>query len=59
MSRERLLVIGNGMVGQRFLEQLTSRVGADAFEITVFGEEPRAAYDRVALTSWFGPPAAA
>jgi nitrite reductase (NADH) large subunit len=47
----RVVVVGNGMVGQRFLEQLVKRAGAD--EITVFCEEPRPAYDRVALTSFF------
>jgi nitrite reductase (NADH) large subunit len=46
-------VIGNGMVGQRFLEQLTSRMSSDAIDVTVFCEEPRAAYDRVQLTSFF------
>ena len=47
----KIVVIGNGMVGQRFLEQLVAR-GAD-HEITVFCEEPRPAYDRVQLTSYF------
>ncbi len=47
----RIAVIGNGMVGQRFLEHLAPR-GKDC-EITVFCEEPRPAYDRVQLTSFF------
>ena len=47
----RIAVIGNGMVGQRFLEQLASR--SKDCEITVFCEEPRPAYDRVQLTSFF------
>ena len=47
----KIVVIGNGMVGQRFLEHLTSRLQGSA-EITVFCEEPRAAYDRVQLTSF-------
>ena len=47
----KIVVIGNGMVGQRFLEQLVSR--GERFEITVFCEEPRPAYDRVQLTSFF------
>jgi len=47
----RVVVIGNGMVGQRFLEKLAAR-GGD-YEITVFCEEPRPAYDRVQLTSFF------
>src|SRR6188508_3310874 len=49
----KLICVGNGMVGQRFLEQLTNRRSSDALDITVFGEEPRAAYDRVQLTSFF------
>ena len=47
----RVVVIGNGMVGQRFLEKLIERGGN--YEITVFCEEPRPAYDRVQLTSYF------
>ena len=51
----RIAVIGNGMVGQRFLEQLVRHVKDEAHEveITVFCEEPRPAYDRVQLTSFF------
>ena len=48
----KLIVIGNGMVGHRLLEQLTTGSAA-GLEITVLGEEPRAAYDRVHLTSFF------
>jgi nitrite reductase (NADH) large subunit len=47
---QKLVVIGNGMVGQRFLEQLAGR---GELEITVFCDEPRPAYDRVQLTSVF------
>jgi len=53
MKTQKIVVIGNGMVGQRFLEQLTSRMASDAVDVTVFCEEPRAAYDRVQLTSFF------
>ncbi|HEY6820842.1 MAG TPA: nitrite reductase large subunit NirB [Burkholderiales bacterium] len=52
MTKTRVVVIGNGMVGQRFLEQLVKR-GGGAFEITALCEEPRPAYDRVQLTSFF------
>src|SRR3954466_471595 len=38
------------MVGQRFIEQLAAR---GDFDITIFCEEPRPAYDRVQLTSFF------
>src|SRR5687768_17774220 len=51
----RIAVIGNGMVGQRFLEQLVrhAKDRSHEVEITVFCEEPRPAYDRVQLTSFF------
>src|ERR1700737_4013831 len=47
----KIVVIGNGMVGQRLLEQLQAT--ASDFEITVLCEESRPAYDRVHLTSYF------
>ena len=46
----RIVVVGNGMVGQRFLEKLPS---GDSFAVTVIGEEPRPAYDRVQLSAFF------
>jgi nitrite reductase (NADH) large subunit len=48
----KLLVIGNGMVGQRFLDTVV-RDAAGQFDITVVCEEPRFAYDRVHLSSFF------
>ena len=55
MAPHHVVVIGNGMVGQRFVERLLTEVGSDdhGLAITVIGEESRAAYDRVALSSWF------
>ena len=50
-ARRRLVVIGNGMVGQRLLDTLVAE--NHHFDITVLCEEPRAAYDRVQLTSFF------
>ena len=50
IARTRIVAIGNGMVGQRFLEKLPA---AGSFDITVIGEEPRPAYDRVQLSSFF------
>jgi nitrite reductase (NADH) large subunit len=47
----KLVVIGNGMVGQRLLEQL--QASPLKFEITVLCEESRPAYDRVHLSSYF------
>ncbi|MEZ0541225.1 nitrite reductase large subunit NirB [Fibrella arboris] len=50
----RIVVIGNGMAGYKFCEKLVAkRPGIEAFSITVFGEEPRAAYDRVHLSGYF------
>ncbi|NYE20135.1 nitrite reductase large subunit NirB [Microbacterium immunditiarum] len=51
-STRRVVVVGAGMVAHRFVESLTSRDDGDTV-ITVLGEEPRAPYDRVALTSFF------
>ncbi|MFJ9340642.1 nitrite reductase large subunit NirB [Streptomyces sp. NPDC101733] len=48
-----LVLIGHGMVGQRFLEALAERGATATHRITVLAEEPRPAYDRVHLTSYF------
>jgi nitrite reductase (NADH) large subunit len=45
----RLVVIGNGMVGVRLLEDLLARA-PDRYAITVFGAEPVPAYNRIALS---------
>ncbi|RKS08857.1 nitrite reductase (NADH) large subunit [Nocardiopsis sp. Huas11] len=50
---EELVVIGNGMVGHRLVEALRDRDTDHQWHITVVGEEPRTAYDRVALSSYF------
>ncbi len=55
----KVVVVGNGMVGQRFLEQLVSRKNGASPEVTVFCDERRAAYDRVQLTSFFSGKSAA
>jgi nitrite reductase (NADH) large subunit len=49
---KHVLVIGHGMVGHRFVEALTARGDAGQFRVTVLSEEPRPAYDRVALSSF-------
>jgi nitrite reductase (NADH) large subunit len=49
---KRIVVVGHGMVGQRFLEALTAD-GTSAFSITMLAEEPRLAYDRVNLSKYF------
>jgi nitrite reductase (NADH) large subunit len=50
-SPSRIVVIGNGMAGYKFCEKLVAQ--QTGFDITVFGEEPRPAYDRVHLSSYF------
>lgn len=56
--KERVVVIGNGMVGQRLVDELVARRDTAADDnqvaITVIGAEPVAAYDRVALSTYFG-----
>ena len=47
-----VVVIGNGMVGYKFCEKLLAK--STAFNLVVFGEEPRVAYDRVHLSEYFG-----
>lgn len=48
-----IVLIGHGMVGQRYLEALAERGATATHRITVLCEEPRPAYDRVHLTSYF------
>ncbi|MDB5828574.1 MAG: nitrite reductase [Variovorax sp.] len=48
----KIAVIGHGMVGHKFLEQLHEIGIADA-QVTVLCEEPRPAYDRVHLSEFF------
>ncbi|HEY2251634.1 MAG TPA: nitrite reductase large subunit NirB, partial [Planctomycetaceae bacterium] len=52
-SHKTIVVIGNGMVGHRFCERLIEYDRERQFRIVTFCEEPRAAYDRVGLTSFF------
>ncbi len=53
MSKLKLVVIGNGMVGHRYIEDLVDKTDVSKLDITVFCEEPRVAYDRVHLSSYF------
>jgi nitrite reductase (NADH) large subunit len=53
VSRRVVLVVGHGMVGHRLVTTLVEAGGLDQWEIIVIGEEPRPAYDRIALSSLF------
>jgi len=48
----KIIIIGNGMVGYKFCEKLVAKA-PDTYDIVVFGEEPRPAYDRVHLSEYF------
>jgi nitrite reductase (NADH) large subunit len=50
MIKERLVVIGNGMAGARFVEELLARNGRDHFDIVMFGDEPYGNYNRILLS---------
>lgn len=50
---EKIIVIGNGMVGYKFCEKLRTKALKEQFSIKVFGEEPNVAYDRVHLSEYF------
>jgi nitrite reductase (NADH) large subunit len=49
MSKEKLVLIGNGMAGVRTLEELL-KLDADKYDITVFGAEPHPNYNRIMLS---------
>src|SRR5215207_363291 len=51
LSKRNVVVIGNGMVGYKFCEKLLAK--SKNFNIIVFGEESRHAYDRVHLSEYF------
>ena len=52
-TRRTLVVAGHGMVGHRFVQAAVERGLTERYDVVVVGEEPRPAYDRVALTSFF------
>jgi len=50
-SKQRLVVIGNGMAGARAVEEVLARGGAELFDITMFGDEPYGNYNRIMLSN--------
>ena len=53
MSKHRIVILGNGMVGNRFIEEILKKDCRNKYTITVFCEEKNTAYDRVSLSSYF------
>ncbi len=53
----RIVVVGNGMVGHKYLETLCQQLAESGrrsdYDIIGFCEEPRPAYDRVQLSAFF------
>ncbi|MGY1733464.1 nitrite reductase large subunit NirB [Geodermatophilus sp. SYSU D01045] len=49
-TRARLVVVGNGMAGARFVEEVLERGGGEQFRTTVFGDEPHGNYNRILLS---------
>jgi nitrite reductase (NADH) large subunit len=49
MSKEKLVVIGNGMAGIRTVEELL-KLSTDLYDITVIGNEPHPNYNRIMLS---------
>ncbi|WP_430462368.1 nitrite reductase large subunit NirB [Thalassolituus sp. LLYu03] len=59
MSKKRIIVVGNGMVGHNFIDTLANSEFASQLELITFSEEPRLAYDRVQLSKYFSGATAA
>lgn len=49
-TKQKLVVIGNGMAGARCVEEILARGGADRFEIAMIGDEPYGNYNRILLS---------
>lgn len=48
--RKDIVIIGNGMATCRLLDELTTRNAQERYDITVVGDEPGGAYNRVMLS---------
>lgn len=46
----KLVIVGNGMAGARFVEELLARGGGERFDIVMFGDEPYGNYNRILLS---------
>lgn len=58
-AKKNLIVIGNGMVGHKFLELMIRSGATQQWNLITFCEEPRVAYDRVNLSGYFSGKTAA
>jgi nitrite reductase (NADH) large subunit len=58
-QRKTIVVIGNGMVGHKFMDLMIRRGATQTTRLVTFCEEPRVAYDRVNLSGYFSGKSAA
>jgi nitrite reductase (NADH) large subunit len=58
-NKKNLVVVGNGMVGHKFLELMVQKDVSQTWNLVTFCEEPRVAYDRVNLSGYFSGKTAA
>ena len=58
-NKKNLVVVGNGMVGHKFLELMVQKDVSQQWNLVTFCEEPRVAYDRVNLSGYFSGKTAA
>ena len=49
-AKPHLVVVGNGMAGARFVEDLLARGGGERYRISVYGDEPCGNYNRILLS---------
>ena len=52
-EKQRIVVVGNGMVGHKLVQELVESGLPDGMTVTTFCEETAMAYDRVGLSGWF------
>lgn len=50
MTKEKIVLVGNGMAGVKFIEELL-KINKDLFDITIFGAEPHPNYNRIQLST--------
>jgi nitrite reductase (NADH) large subunit len=50
MTKQNLVVVGNGMAGARLVEEVLAKGGGDQFDISIFGDEPHGNYNRILLS---------
>jgi nitrite reductase (NADH) large subunit len=56
MSKQKIVVVGNGMVGHKFIDNLIQHPQADLYDVITFAEEPRLAYTAFSYPSFFLAP---